>query len=32
VWSETVADRTAAQVREAQIKKLDRSEKLELLG
>jgi putative endonuclease len=32
VWCETVADRTAAQVREAQIKKLDRSEKLELLG
>ena len=32
VWSEACADRSAAQVREAEIRRLSRREKLALLG
>jgi putative endonuclease len=32
VWSEACADRTTAQIREAEIKKLEREEKLKLSG
>lgn len=32
LWSEDAADRSAAQVREAQIKRLSRRQKLALLG